>query len=242
VSKTIEGRIYRNGSSKTGLQGLPMKQSKLEDGNSFEETNSGTSSDWICSLMQQLGLPALRIAPETMKVTAYNRLFVDLIASAGIGDYRLWFVDGVLPCMNKDERAGWLAAAARFESANARVWFRLRGRRKRNFEMRSAGKIQQETVDPLIACVFIPSPAGDPRTNDPPGFARGRAMERSRIRDELHKNVSQKLLGAAFGCKVLAAKIEGLDEGWARQASDLAELLNTTVIDLQNLTRRPEHL
>jgi hypothetical protein len=37
-------------------------------------------------------------------------------------------------------------------------------------------------------------------------------MERSRIRDELHKNVSQKLLGAAFGCKLLAGKIEELDK------------------------------
>jgi signal transduction histidine kinase len=63
-------------------------------------------------------------------------------------------------------------------------------------------------------------------------------MERSRIRDELHKNVSQKLLGAAFGCKVLAGKVRGLDDGFAQQASDLAELLNTAVIDLQNLTRR----
>jgi len=67
-------------------------------------------------------------------------------------------------------------------------------------------------------------------------------MERSRIRDELHQNVSQKLLGAAFGCKVLAGKIERLDEDLAQQASDLAELLNTAVIDLQNLTRRSEDL
>jgi len=219
-----------------------MKNSKEGGGNSFEETNSGTSSDWICCLMQQLGLPALRIVPETKRVTAFNRLFVDLIASAGIGDYRLWFVEGVLPCMNNDEREEWVAAAERFESASARVKFRFRGGRKRNFEMRSAGKIRQETVEPLIACVFIPSPAANPGTNDRPGFARGQAMERSRIRDELHKNVSQKLLGAAFGCKVLAGKIERLDEDLAQQASDLAELLNTAVIDLQNLTRRSEDL
>jgi Histidine kinase len=217
-----------------------MKQSKQEHRYSFEETNSGMSSDWICCIMQQIGLPALRIAPETMEVTAFNRLFADLIASRGIGDYRLWFVDGVLPSMNEDERAGWVAAVARFEPAGAHVRFELRGRRKRDFEMRSNGKIQQETVDPLIACVFIPSSAADSGRKDRSGFARGQAMERSRIRDELHKNVSQKLLGAAFGCKVLAGKIERLDEGFAREASDLAQLLNTAVIDLQNLTRRSE--
>jgi len=192
--------------------------------------------------MQQIGLPALRILPETMEVAAFNHLFADLIASARIGEYRLWFVDGVLPSMNKDERAVCVAAVARFEPASARVQFRLRGGRKRNFELRITGKIPQETVDPLIACVFIPSPAADTQMRDQPGFARGRAIERSRIRDELHKNVSQKLLGAAFGCKVLAGKIEGLDEDFAQQASDLAELLNTAVIDLQNLTRRSEDL
>jgi hypothetical protein len=216
------------------------EQSKQEDRNSFEETDSGTSSDWICCLMQHIGLPALRIAPETMEVTAFNRLFAGLIVSTGIADYRLWFVEGVLPSMNKDERADWIAAAARFEPAKARVRLSVRRGRKRNFEMRSAGRIQQETVDPLIACVFIPSSSVDPRTRDQPGLARGRAMERSRIRDELHKNVSQKLLGAAFGCKVLAGKVQGLNDGFAQQASDLAELLNTAVIDLQNLTRRTE--
>jgi hypothetical protein len=45
---------------------------------------------------------------------------------------------------------------------------------------------------------------------------------------------------AAFGCKVLAGKVQGLNDGFAQQASDLAELLNTAVIDLQNLTRRTE--
>jgi len=219
-----------------------MKHSKQKGRNSFEETNSATSSDCICFLMQQIGLPALRILPETMEVAAFNHLFADLIASAGIGEYRLWFVDGVLPSMNKDERAVCVAAVARFEPASARVQFRLRGGRKRNFELRITGKIPQETVDPLTACVFIPSPAADTQMRDQPGFARGRAIERSRIRDELHKNVSQKLLGAAFGCKVLAGKIEGLDEDFAQQASDLAELLNTAVIDLQNLTRRSEDL
>jgi hypothetical protein len=217
-----------------------MKQLKKADRNSFQGTNSEASSDWICCLMQQIGLPALRIVPKTMEVTAFNRLFADLIVSTGIGDYRLWFVDGVLPSIKKAERVGWVAAAARFEPANARVQLSLKGGRKRNFEIRSAGRIQQETVDPLIACVFIPGSAADPRMRDQPGFARGRAMERSRIRDELHKNVSQKLLGAAFGCKVLAGKIQRLDDGFAQQASDLAELLNTAVIDLQNLTRRTE--
>jgi signal transduction histidine kinase len=62
-------------------------------------------------------------------------------------------------------------------------------------------------------------------------------MERSRIRSELHQNVSQKLLGAAFGCKLLAGKIGELNKGLGQAASDLAELLNGTVVDLQNLTR-----
>jgi hypothetical protein len=56
--------------------------------------------------MQQIGLPALRIVPETMEVAAFNRLFADLIVSTGIGDHRLRFVEGVLPSLNKDEKGG----------------------------------------------------------------------------------------------------------------------------------------
>jgi len=214
-----------------------MEELKQEDNNSFETAKSGAASDEICGLMQQLGLPALRITPETMEVAGFNSLFADLVASKEIRDYRLWFVEGVLPLIKKGEKAGWLAKIARSEPFNAPVRFTLRAGRKRDFEMRTIGMTKQETAGQSIVCAFLSSSGMDFQTRHEFAFAQGQAMERSRIRKELHKNVAQKLLGAAFGCKLLAGKIKGLNEGFAQQASDLADLLNTTVIDLQNLTR-----
>ena len=66
-------------------------------------------------------------------------------------------------------------------------------------------------------------------------------MERCRIRNELHKGVSQQLLGAAFGCKLLAGKVVALSEDLGKEASDLAELLNEAVLELQNLVRSNEN-
>ena len=211
---------------------------KMVDSNSLEKTKSEAASDGICRLMQQLGLPALRITTETMVVAGFNCLFADLVASTGIRDFRLWFVEGVLPLIKKGEKADWLAKAARSESSNASVRFTLRDGRKRDFEMQTMGMTKQEAAGPSIICAFISSSGKDSQTRDELAFAQGQAMERSRIRRELHKNVSQKLLGAAFGCKLLAGKIKGLNEDFAQQASDLADLLNTTVMDLQDLTRR----
>jgi len=219
-----------------------MEELKQEDNNSFETAKSGAASDEICGLMQQLGLPALRITPETMEVAGFNSLFADLVASKEIRDYRLWFVEGVLPLIKKGEKADWLAKAARSESSNASVRFTLRDGRKRDFEMQTMGMTKQEAAGPSIICAFISLSGKDSQTRDELAFAQGQAMERSRIRQELHKNVSQKLLGAAFGCKLLAGKIKGLNESFAQQASDLADLLNTTVIDLQDLTRRGSDL
>jgi hypothetical protein len=213
-----------------------MKELK-KSSNSFEARRPEESLDEICHLMQQIGLPALRIAPDTMEVVAFNDLFADLMASTRIRDTRLWFVEAIMPSMNEGEKAEWVAAAARFEPANSLVRFTLMDGRKTEFEMRSAGTIGPAAVRQLILCVFVPSSAASFGKKYESGIAQGKAMERSRIRNELHQNVSQKLLGAAFGCKLLAGKIGGVNQGFGQAASDLAELLNAAVVDLQNLTR-----
>ena len=61
------------------------------------------------------------------------------------------------------------------------------------------------------------------------------------MRNELHQGVSQQLLGAAFGCKVLAGKVATLSEELGKEASDLAELVNGAVIELQNLVQSNEN-
>jgi signal transduction histidine kinase len=198
------------------------------------------SSDEICLLMQQLGLPALRIVPGTMEVIASNDLFADLMASMAMRDMRLWFLEVVLPCMNQDQKAEWSAAAARFEPARALVQLTLMDGREAEFEMRSAPMIGQTAAGPSTVCVFVTSLSVSASQKFESGIAQGQAMERSRIRKELHRNVSQKLLGAAFGCKLLAGKVGVIDKGFGETASDLAELLNVAVVDLQNLTRREQ--
>ncbi len=102
-------------------------------------------------------------------------------------------------------------------------------------------QLRQKKFGQSVLCVFIPY------TN--PFFERvcdahvseGRELERCRIRNELHKGVSQQLLGAAFGCKLLAGKVVKLSEELGKEASDLAELLNEAVLELQKLVQSSEN-
>jgi signal transduction histidine kinase len=208
-----------------------------ETSNSFEVAKPELSRDEMCYLMQQIGLPALWIEAGTMEVVAFNDLFADLAASTKIRDTRLWFVEAVMPTMNDDEKTEWAAAAAGLKPASLLVRFTSMDGRKTELEMRSAGAIRRSEAGQLILCVFVPSSAAFTRKKFEAGVAQGKAMERSRIRNELHQNVSQKLLGAAFGCKLLAGKVAEVNQGLGQTASDLAELLNGAVVDLQNLTR-----
>jgi hypothetical protein len=208
-----------------------------ETGNSLELTKPEVSRDEMCDVMQQIGLPALWIEAHTMEVVACNDLFANLAASTKIRDTHDWFVEAVMSTMNEDEKAEWVAAAAELKPASSLVRFTSMDGQKTEFEMRSAGAIGRRSVRRLILCVFVPSSAAFAGGRFESGVAQGKAMERSRIRNELHQNVSQKLLGAAFGCKLLAGKIGEVNKGLGQAASDLAELLNGTVVDLQNLTR-----
>jgi len=104
-----------------------------------------------------------------------------------------------------------------------------------DFEMRSFASLGQKKFGRSILCVFIPfsNPIFERIRNA--HFSEGRELERCRIRNELHKGVSQQLLGAAFGCKLLAGKVATLNKGLGKKALDLAELLNEAVLELQNL-------
>ena len=101
--------------------------------------------------------------------------------------------------------------------------------------MRSFVSPGQKKVTPSILCVFIPFTTPIFESVCVMHLSEGRELERCRIRNELHKGVSQSLLGAAFGCKLLAGKVAKLNERLGKEASDLAELVNEAVIELQNL-------
>jgi len=86
-------------------------------------------------------------------------------------------------------------------------------------------------------CIFIPLTGPVLERLFDSYAAAGCDLERKRIRDELHKGISQQLLGAAFAWKTLAYKVARLNNSLGNEASDLAVLLNDAVRDLQNLMR-----
>ena len=147
---------------------------------------------------------------------------------------------GSCPVSPLPNRSRWAAALADRTSMQFHVTFQSIEGRVSDFEMRSSAPGGRKKSGQSILCVFIPY------TN--PFFERicdahvseGRELERYRIRNELHKGVSQQLLGAAFGCKLLAGKVVTLSEELGKEASDLAELLNEAVLELQKVVHSSE--
>ena len=219
------------------IEDRTMDAFKDDFSDSIEGKESGTLPQAICGLLGRLGLPAVFVVPTAMEVVAFNELFAGLVVSSPNRDYRVWFIEAVLPFIDDRLKADWRAASEKFEGFTAPVQLLLADGRKRDYEMRSVRMNDEGATRGLIACIFFPFPVAESGKGHGSAIERGRAIERAHIRNELHKNVSQKLLGAAFGCKVLAGKIEGLSETHAKEASALAGLLNDAVLDLQNLTR-----
>jgi hypothetical protein len=196
-----------------------------------------TRREELNTLLQEIGLPAVRVKPVSGEVIEFNELFSSLVNVGAPLDYRLWFVEGVLPRVSAAERNRWKAAFASRTPVQVHVAFKSLDGRDLDFEMRSFSSLGQKKFVRSILCVFIPltSPIFE-RVCDAQR-SEGRELERCRIRNELHKGVSQQLLGAAFGCKLLAGKVATLSEGLGKEASDLAELVNEAVIELQNLVQ-----
>ena len=198
-----------------------------------------TLREQVCTLFEEIGLPAVRIKPVSAEVIEYNGLFSSLINAAAPLDYRVWFVEGVLPHLIPVERTRWEAALADRSPVQIHVAFRSVDGRVLDFEMRSS--VAPKKSGQSILCVFIPytNPLFE-RVRDA-HVSGGRELERRRIREELHKGVSQQLLGAAFGCRLLAGKLVTLNEDLGKEASDLAELLNEAVLELQNVVHSSEN-
>ena len=189
----------------------------------------------LCTLLQQIGLPAVRVKLVGSEVTEYNELFSSLVNVVAPLDYRLWFVDGVLPQVSAPDRTRWEAAFTARTPVQVHVAFKSVDGRTLDFEMRSVASFGQKKFSRSILCVFIPltnqifAPVCDAHLSE------GRELERCRIRNELHQGVSQQLLGAAFGCKLLAGKVGTLSEELGKEASYLADLVNEAVMKLQKL-------
>jgi Histidine kinase len=194
-------------------------------------------SDKVCTLLQEIDVPAVRLKPVTAEVIGFNELFSSLVDAATSLEQRLWFVEGVLPALSAADTASWEIAFAKRAPVQIHANFESVEGRTLGFEMRSTFSVGRGKVAESVLCVFISltTPAFK-RTCDA-RLSEGRELERSRMRDELHRGVSQQLLGAAFGCKVLAGKVAKLNENLGREASDLAELINEAVLELQSLAK-----
>jgi len=194
-------------------------------------------NDKACVLLQEIGLPAVRLTPITAEVIGCNELFSSLVDPATSVERRLWFVEGVLPGINAADRAAWQIAFARRTPVQIHVEFESVEGRTLEFEMRSTVSGGRGEVTESVLCVFISltTPVFERRCDA--RLSEGQELERTRMRDELHRGVSQQLLGAAFGCKVLAGKVAKLNESLGKEAAALAELVNETVNELQSLVK-----
>jgi len=189
----------------------------------------------VCTLLQEIGLPAVRIKAAGAEVIEFNDLFSSLANGAAPLDCRLWFRERVLLRMTSADRNCCETAFAHGTPVRVHVAFDSVDGRALDFEMRSFSLLGQKKLGQSILCVFIPFTTPIFERVCETHVSEGRELERCRIRNELHKGVSQTLLGAAFGCRLLAGKVAALSESLGKEASDLAELVNEAVVELQNL-------
>jgi signal transduction histidine kinase len=191
----------------------------------------------VCLLLQEIGLPAVRLNPVTAEVIECNELFSSLVNSEASLEQRLWFVEGVLPRLNAADRAAWQIAFAGRTPVQVLAEFETVNGRRSEFELRSTAFAGGGKVAESLLCVFISltTPIFERRCDA--RLSEGEELERTRMRNELHRGVSQQLLGAAFGCKVLAGKVAKLNENLGKEAATLAELVNEAVNELQSLVK-----
>jgi hypothetical protein len=197
--------------------------------------------DEVCALLQEIGLPAVRVKPVSAEVVGFNELFASLVASATPFDDRTSFAKVVLRRLAAAERTSWETAFANQSPVRVYVGFESVDGRALDFEMRSFVYTGSKKSAQSMVCVFIPLVTPILKRVCDARLSEGQEMERRRIRSALHKGASQQLLGAAFGCKILAGRVAILSEDLGKEASDLANLVNEAVIELQNLVQSDQN-
>jgi signal transduction histidine kinase len=200
-----------------------------------------TRHDEVCTLLQEIGLPVVRVKLVSGEIVGFNELFASLVDPPAPLDDRESFAKVVLHRLAAPDRTSWEAAFANQTPAQVPVAFKSADGRALDFEMRSFVYTSSKRPAQSIVCVFIPLDSRHLDRLCETRFSEGQAVERRRIRSELHKGVSQQLLGAAFGCKILAGRVAILSEDLGKEASDLANLVNEAVMELQNLVQSDEN-
>jgi hypothetical protein len=193
-----------------------------------EATDTGA----ICDLLQSLGLPALVVEAVTGNVIASNSLFAELIGLTSTDDSKTAFSERIWTRLTSQDQNRWSQGVSSGEAVL--IFFSI-----------------EELVENLTVIWSTPihGPAGQAalcvffRGGGPGGpelIAIGRELERRRLKQELHANFSQELLGAAFGAKLLGDKLEqGRQHELAQSASALTRLLNRMAERLPGITEIP---
>jgi hypothetical protein len=195
----------------------------------------------VDALLQEIGLPAVEVKAGSAEVIDFNELFSSLFNAGAPLEQRLWFRDGVLSRLKAADRTRWESAFANQDPLQVHISFSSVDGPEADFEMRSFPSFDGKRLAQTILCIFIPLNGPILQGIFDAHVSLGRELEKGRIRSELHKDVSQKLLGAAFGCKLLAGKAAKLSTSLGKEASDLAELVNEAVVELQNLVQSSQN-
>jgi len=221
---------------------MPSQSHSPADTSSSRFLDGGNKSDPVCAVLQELGLPAVRIASGTAEVLNSNELFSSLINTSDVPDRRLWFVEGVVRYLREADRADWEAAFSHQTPIQIHVQLNPPNGRPVDWVMRAITSVTRAPVDQSTVCVFILLTGSYFDRLRQTWMADGQESERNRIRAALHQEVAQQLLGAAFGCKIMADKISDLDENLGKEASDLAELVSQATQELHKLVNPPDEI
>ena len=186
-----------------------------------------------CDLLQSLGLPALVVEPVTGKVTTSNSLFAEFIGLTSTDELRTSFSERVWARLTSEDQNRWNQAVSAGEAV---LTFCSIDELSERTTVIWSTPIQRQLEQAVLCILFTSDSAGEGQKL----IAKGRELERRRLKEALHANFAQELLGAAFGAKLLADKLEQVRQGeLAQSASALTTLLNRMAERLPALTEAP---
>ena len=192
-----------------------------------------TDTGAACDLLQSLGLPALVVEPVTGKVTTSNSLFAEFIGLTSTDELRTSFSERIWARLTSEDQNRWSQAVS---SGKTVLTFCSIDELAENTTV-VWSKPTQRRLEQAVLCILFTSDCADEKQEL---IAKGRELERRRLKETLHANFAQELLGAAFGAKLLADKLEQGRQGeLAQSASTLTTLLNRLAERLPSLTEVP---
>jgi signal transduction histidine kinase len=192
-----------------------------------------TDTGAVCDLLQSLGLPALVVEPVTGNVTTSNSLFAEFIGLTSTGELRNSFSERIWVSLASQDQNRWSQAVS---SGKAILTFCSIDELAENITVIWSAPIQSSSEQAVLCVLFRSDSSGERQQL----IAKGRELERQRLKEALHANFAQELLGAAFGAKLLADKLEQGRQGeLAQSASALTRLLNRMAEQLPSLTEVP---